>query len=172
MSPLLIVFAGLPATGKSTLSREVAVRQDAVWLRVDTFEAALVKAGLARPSEMGLAGYLLLRDVAAVQLELGRTVVVDAVNGDEESRELWRSLAMELRLNLMVVEVTCSDPLEHRARVERRLPATPPLPAPTWSQVVQREYRPWSEPTLTVDSALPVEENVERILSNLPRNAL
>ena len=37
----LIVLAGLPGTGKSTLARLLAVEFDAVWLRIDSIEQAM-----------------------------------------------------------------------------------------------------------------------------------
>lgn len=165
LTPLLIVFSGLPGVGKSTLAREIALRRNAVWLRVDTAEAAMLKAGLVRSDETGLAAYDIVRDVAAVQLGLGRNVIVDAVNGVEEAREMWRSLAKECGATSFVVEVICSNREEHRRRVKSRGAPTPPLPAPTWEQVRTREYLPWTEPILTVDSVAPTDKIITRILS-------
>jgi predicted kinase len=167
MTPSLIVFAGLPGTGKSTLALEIARRQRAVWLRVDTAEAAMLRAGLARSDATGLAAYIVVRDVAAAQLRLGQSVVVDAVNAVEEAREMWRDLASEQGVDRFVVEVVCSDVTEHRRRVESRAGPTPPLPAPTWEEVRTREYLPWTEPILTVDSVVPVDQVVAQIQSYL-----
>ncbi|HEY6734138.1 MAG TPA: AAA family ATPase, partial [Roseiarcus sp.] len=38
---MLIVFAGLPGTGKSSVARELAGKLDAVWLRIDSIEQAI-----------------------------------------------------------------------------------------------------------------------------------
>ena len=38
---MLIIFGGLPGTGKTTISKEVAKRLKAVYLRVDTIEQTL-----------------------------------------------------------------------------------------------------------------------------------
>jgi len=162
--PKLLVFAGLPGTGKSTLARKVAERLDAAWLRVDTVEAALLKAGLARSFETGLAAYIGVRDIASEQLELGRNVVIDAVNGVEPARKMWRDLSESLGVTRYVVEVTCPDLEVHRKRVESRTEQTPPLPSPTWGEVVHRDYRPWGEPVLSVDGTASAEQNVRRIL--------
>jgi len=166
---LLVVFAGLPGAGKSTLARLVAQQRDAVWLRVDTVEASLLKAGIPQSFETGLAEYLAVRDVAAEHLRLGRDVVVDAVNGVEAAREMWRTLATESQAVLSFVMVTCSDPDEHRRRVEARADPTPPLPSPSWAEVVDREFVPWGDPVLRVDSLVPPGENVARILNYLAR---
>jgi predicted kinase len=161
----LIVFAGLPGVGKSTLAREVARELGAAWLRVDTIEASVLKAGIAPSFETGLAAYLVACDVAEARLLLGGDVLIDAVNGVEPARRMWRELAERCGARRLVVEVTCPDPLEHRRRVESRTAATPPLPAPTWEEVVAREYRPWEEPVLSLDGTRPVPENLPRVLA-------
>ena len=38
---MLVVFGGLPGTGKTTLARQVADRLGATYLRIDTIEQAL-----------------------------------------------------------------------------------------------------------------------------------
>lgn len=163
-APRLIVFAGLPGVGKSTLACEVARALGAAWLRVDTIEASLLKAGIPRSFETGLAAYLVAVDVAEDRLKLGGDVLIDAVNGVEPARTMWRELAERSRAWLRIVEVICSDPREHRRRVESRASATPPLPAPTWEEVVSREYLPWREERLSVDASRPVAENLPRVL--------
>ncbi|MGP8076466.1 MAG: AAA family ATPase [Thermoplasmata archaeon] len=163
-SPKLVIFAGLPGTGKSTLAKLVAERLAAVWLRVDTFEAALLKAGLKRSFETGLAAYIGVCDIADEQLRSGRSVVVDAVNGVEPARLMWRELSKRVGVSKYVVEVSCSDLKVHRGRVESRTEETPPLPAVTWDEVIHREYIPWSEPALKIDGINPPEKNLEQIL--------
>jgi len=38
---MLVIFGGLPGTGKSTLARTLAEKLGAVYLRVDTIESAI-----------------------------------------------------------------------------------------------------------------------------------
>jgi predicted kinase len=163
----LIVLSGLPAVGKSTLAREVVRTTGAAWLRVDTIESAILKAGVPHSFKTGLAAYQVACDVAGDRLRAGGDALVDAVNGVEAARSLWRDLAAREGATLRVVEVVCPDRAEHRRRVESREAVLPPLPAPTWAEVeaVAREYVAWSEPILTVDGTRPPLENADRVLA-------
>jgi hypothetical protein len=42
---MLIVFAGLPASGKSSIARVLAQELGAVWLRIDSIEQAIRESG-------------------------------------------------------------------------------------------------------------------------------
>jgi predicted kinase len=42
---MLIVFAGLPASGKSSIARALAQDLGAVWLRIDSIEQAIRESG-------------------------------------------------------------------------------------------------------------------------------
>jgi hypothetical protein len=146
------------------MARLLAQRTGAVWLRVDTLEAAMLQAGLPLSYETGLAAYVGVRDQAREQLNVGRWVIIDAVNGVEDARSMWRDLSEELSVDRWVVELVCTNPSEHRTRVESRRPQTPPLPKPTWEEVRLREYVAWREPVLTLDPTLPIDDNLARIL--------
>src|ERR1700748_2949020 len=109
---LLVVFGGLPATGKTTLARELARRLTATHLRIDTIEQSLQAAGLA----VGPMGYVIANAIAADNLLLGRVLVADGVNPFMASREGWRETASRCAARLVEVEIICSDLAEHRRR--------------------------------------------------------
>jgi predicted kinase len=161
---MLIVFGGLPGSGKTTLSRAMAQELHAAWLRVDLIEAALWRAGVAQDQPTGLAAYSAAFALAEVHLQMGTPTVVDAVNPVEAPRQGWRELAASAAVPLRVIEVVCSSPAEHRRRVEARESDLPGFAVPAWQDVVDREYEPWTEERLTVDTAAePVEECLRRI---------
>jgi predicted kinase len=148
---LLIVFGGLPGTGKTTLAKALAKRYAAVYLRIDTIEMAIRTTGMLR--EVGPAGYVVAYRVAEENLRLGHVVVADAVNPLQITRESWSQVARNAGVPLVEVEVLCSDPIEHRRRIESRTPDFDGLPPLTWASVCDRTYEKWSAPHLEIDTA-------------------
>jgi len=76
---VLVVFAGLAGTGKTTLSRRLAADLSAAVVRVDAIEAAIVRNGELKPP-LGPVGYVVAQEVVAGCLAVGTAVVVDAVS--------------------------------------------------------------------------------------------
>jgi predicted kinase len=149
---MLIVIGGLPGTGKTTIARTVSARRSATYLRIDAIEQAIRDAGVLA-GDVGSAGYRVANVLAEANLLGGGTVVADCVNPVAESRDAWKAIALRAEARLIEVEIICSDPLEHRRRVESRTSDIPGLVAPTWQAVVQRIYEAWEEPHLIVDTA-------------------
>lgn len=164
----LISFAGLPGVGKTTLARELARRIRAIHLRVDSVEAALSRSVLRiHPAED--AGYQAIAAVAKDNLLLGLDVIADTVNSIRITRELWASVASEAGADLVNVEVVCDDRDVHRARVEARASDLEGLEVPSWEKVLSREYEPWVDDRLVVDtSRRDVAECVDEIIRYLP----
>ena len=103
--------------------------------------------------DVGAAGYLAANAVAAVNLANGLTVIADCVNPVRESREGWRTTAARAQAKILEIEVVCSDPVEHRRRIETRDTDIDGLVLPTWDDVLKRDYERWEEPHLIVDTA-------------------
>jgi len=145
----LIVFGGLPGTGKTTLARAVAEEHSATYLRIDTIEQALRSSGVL----VGPAGYLVAYKVAESNLLMGRMVVADSVNPLAVTRSAWRQVAATTSSEIVEIEVVCSVQTEHRRRVETRSADVPGLVRPTWQDVVERDYEPWDQSRIVLDTA-------------------
>jgi predicted kinase len=158
----LVVFCGLPGVGKTALARAVADRLAATFLRVDTIEAAIVST--LTPFEDNAVGYVVAGWVAADQLRGGRSVVADAVNNVEPARQGWITVARDCAVPLRFVEVICSNPVEHRRRVEMRTAEMPGHGVPTWEQVRHREWEPFTQPRMLVDNLGNPERNIQTVL--------
>ncbi len=149
---MLIVFAGLPGTGKTTISRAVAHALAATLLRVDIIEQAIRDAGVL-VGTVGASGYAVAQALAVANLSNGRIVVADCVNPVAASREGWRAVTARAGVRLIEVEVVCPDAQEHRRRVEGRVSDIPGLVPPSWETIQRLDYEPWDRPRLVIDSA-------------------
>lgn len=160
---MLIIFAGLPGVGKSTIAREASRQLEAVYLRADTIEQAMRDYGLSN-DQIGGMGYTVGYALATENLRLGRTVVADTVNPWQLTRDAWRDAARRAERPFLDVEIVCSDVEEHRRRVESRVSDIPDHKLPTWEQVMTREIHPWDAETLRIDTAsTSVDEAVTMI---------
>ena len=162
---MLIVLSGLPATGKTVLAADVARALGAVLLSVDPVDSALAQAGVRETGAAGLASYAVVGAMAEQNLALGTTVVVDAVNAVGEAKTFWIELARRLDARLLAVETILSDPAIHRERLAGRIREMA-IAEPTWDAVALRrdEWVAWPFAPLVIDSAEPLERNVERVL--------
>jgi len=159
-TPLLIVFGGLPGTGKTTIARELSRRLRASYVRIDTIEQSLRAAGLA----VGAMGYVIANAVAGENLRIGRVVVTDSVNPVLASRDGWRETARKNAARLVEIEVICSDASEHRKRVESRLADINGLVQPSWQDVVSRAYEPWDREPVVLDTA---KDSIDRLVDRI-----
>ena len=82
-------------------------------------------------------------------------MIADCVNPWPLTREAWRAVAARAQVASLDVEVICSDPVEHRRRVEARVADIAGHRVPTWQDVRERDYYPWDDQSrLIVDTAV------------------
>lgn len=161
---VLIVFSGLPGVGKTTIARELARTIGATYLRIDSIEQALRRAGIHVDGE----GYDVAYAVAEDNLRAGRTVIADCVNPWLLTRGAWRSVAARAGMAALDIEIVCSDAAEHRRRVESREPDVPSHALPSWQDVIERDYHAWDRDRLVVDTAgSDVNAAVDAIVARL-----
>jgi predicted kinase len=169
-TPVLVVLAGLPGVGKSSITRALVARTGAIYLRIDSIEHALAQSSrrIDPPED---AGYAVAYAIAADNLRAGAMVVADSVNPLNLTRDAWVRVGRNRDARVVEVEVICSDEAEHRRRVASREADLPGLTLPDWDAVNARAYEAWPRKRLVLDTAeLSIAEAVERILAQLERN--
>ena len=131
---MLVVMAGLPGTGKSTVAEAVGARLALPVVSVDPIESAILSAGIDADQPTGLAAYLVAETLAERVVTAGTGVLVDAVNAVAPAREQWVALAERLGEPIRFIEVICSDPELHRSRIEGWRRSMPHIQL-TWNAV-------------------------------------
>lgn len=164
---MLVIFGGLPGTGKTAISKEIAKRLKAVYLRVDTVEQTLKKLQ-ATSNSIGPEGYMICYQIAIENLQLGLSVVADSVNSISITRNDWRRVAEKTHSKFIEIELICSDKQEHQRRIENRKADLAGHKLPTWQDVLNRDYEPWETKLLTIDtSSYSIAESVKFIMEYL-----
>ena len=129
---MLIVVSGLPGSGKSTLADGLANALRAPVLSVDPIESAMIRAGVPRSFETGLAAYLVAEACAESFLRAGLDVVIDAVSGVEPARDQSSLPAHRAPAPRSVSSSACSDSSAAARRLaerDRGLAMGEPVPA-------------------------------------------
>lgn len=165
---MLYILGGLPATGKTELSKYLSSSLGAVHIRIDTIEQELKNFGLKKLYD---EGYKIGFAIALENLKNGLSVVADSTNPVLESREAWISVANKASSPFVEIEVTCSDENEHKERVERRQTDIPNLLLPSWESVTSRDYHPWKTARIVIDTAGKTPEQSKNELSELLRRS-
>jgi predicted kinase len=167
----LIVFTGLPGTGKSSLANATGRTLGLPVFSRDRLEAALRRCQITSEHGRGAgwAAYELLTELSSVQLRLGVSVILDSVATYTNVRATWRALAAHYQAGFCVIECICSDETLWRQRLLSRRRDIPGWPELDWSDVedVRRRFVPWTNERLIVDSVEPLETNLEKVVAYL-----
>ena len=161
----LIIFSGLPGTGKSTLAEMIGRDLGIPVFAKDWLEATLLRSGLNQMTDLkslGFAGYELLTVLAERQFRLGQSVILDSVAGTQSIRNRWQQLSEQYEADWRVVECVCSDEALQRARLQDRKRNITGWHELEWSEVerVKQYYLPWEGERLVLNMIDPLEENL------------
>jgi predicted kinase len=161
---MLYIFGGLPASGKTELSKYLATSLSAVYIRIDTIEQELKNCGF---NALYDEGYNVAFALALDNLKNGLSVIADSANPVLASRQKWIEVANKAASPYIEIEVICSDKMEHKQRVENRQCDIPNLALPSWDSVISREYEPWKSASITLDTAGKTPEQSKQELNSL-----
>ena len=160
----LVIFSGLPGTGKSTLANKLARELHWPLLCIDDVIGEV-------PENAGIPFWdsivqILLR-LTEVQLELGLSVIVESVFMNMD-RNHAQELARKYNARFLPIYIYISDDKVWKQRVTSRYDEMNNKDVATWERIQhQRErFRDWEPDTaLFIDSVDPVDQNYETIFN-------
>jgi predicted kinase len=164
MEMKLIIFSGLPGTGKSTLANRLARELQLPLLCIDDVIGEV-------PPGAGISFWdskvaILLR-LVEVQLDLGLSVIVDSVFMNKD-RNHAQELARKVDARFYPIHVYVSDDQVWKRRVNARNDEMNDKDVASWDRIQHQRgrFRSWEPDTaLFVDSLLSVDENYEAVLN-------
>jgi predicted kinase len=159
----LIIFSGLPGTGKSTLSWMLARELKFPLICIDDVIGEI-------PENAGFSFWdsriAILMDVVEKQTKLGLDVIVDSVFMNTD-RHHAQALARKYNARFLPVYVYVSDENTWRERVTNRFNDLDNPDVATWERIQhqRQHFRAWDPGTaLFVDNARPLEQNFEHVI--------
>jgi predicted kinase len=161
--PVLVIFSGLPGTGKSTLADCLARELRWPLLRIDDVAGTVPPCADYRFWDEKV---LVLLTVVEEQLKLGLSVIADSVFMGAD-RLHAQEIAQEYAAIFRPVYCFVSDEAFWEKRVNERVDTLGPSNAATWEQIQhqRRWYAPWKPGTgLFMDAVQPVERNYAQVL--------
>ena len=162
MTGRLIVISGLPGVGKTRVAEIAATHTGSVHLSIDAVEESILACGLPPGRQVGVAAYEAVRAMAELNLRLGRSVIIDAVNDSEDARQTWRAAGARTNSRIDFVHLVVSDAQEHERRLSGRDRGLTYVGEPAWVDVQRRRagYAVWVDEVVEVDTAARTADEV------------
>lgn len=167
--PFLVLFSGLPGTGKSHFARSLVARVPMMVLESDHLRKTLVAEPEYTPDEHAMvfsAAHLLIEEY----LRQGWRVLFEATNLTDNFRQPVYKIAERTASPITVVRFT-APPGVVRKRLEARIARQDPQDNSDAGWTVYCKMRPYEQPIprahITIDSSAPTNWALEQIVRQI-----
>jgi len=161
---MLILISGLPGTGKTRISRELASRLNAVHISSDSIRKKMLEKRTYSEEEKARVYSEMVSQVSN-SLSEGKNVIADATFYKESLRKQMREAAEKAGTDFFLVECIISEEAA-RERISSRMGGDSEAKYGEYL-IVKKAFEPISEERIAIDTALPVKESVETILRSI-----
>jgi predicted kinase len=162
----LVLFSGLPGTGKTRISQALARHFGFPLFTKDRLQSRLRTQDLVDRNTAD--GYLLILDLAEQQLALGISAILDGVFPLEGFRQHAKEIALQHHALLRPIHTYCSNTTLWKERMEKREQNVPDWSPAVWDEVLRLkpDFLPWSErAALFLDAAHEFDKNLAKAIA-------
>lgn len=160
---MLTLICGLPGVGKTLFAKELARRIGAEYLSSDSIRIKALEKRTYSEEEKGMV-YGLMAEEAEMLLQQGKSVILDATFYLEKFRNLMRRAAEENNVQLNIIECVL-DEAELKRRIEKRGKEKTESEADFEVYLsVKKEYEAIKAEHLVIDTALRLDQNLEKAI--------
>ena len=159
---MIILFCGLPGVGKSTLARSVACRTGASILSSDKIRKELIRYPTYTRTE-GRLVYDVLMLLTKYLTAAGIDCILDATFNRERSRMEVENKLLSSNVQLYVIECNCPEEIVLE-RLRNRKNDFSDADYSVYSKM-KGIYEPVQGNHLDIDTSLPYEVNLQKVLS-------